>query len=269
VDLSLVRTLKSRTIKLAKRLAYGSRGEPYVMGPHRVRFIVGTRPIRLKYVDAKETVSRNDARQVQFFLNQLRPGQTVYDIGAHYGEYAVLLAALVGPQGRVVSFEPDVAAQPVLRDNLRLNGFTDWVRVESCAISDNASTQTLFARHGDSKSSLARAGLGGSSSDVDVERYDVAVVRLDDYVQASCLPKPDIIKLDVEGAEINVLRGAGEILRSGTVIVCELHPYAWRGFDTTFDELLRLAANAGRVVRYLDPKLKIGDGGQYGAVIIS
>jgi FkbM family methyltransferase len=239
------------------------------MGPHRVRFIVGTRPIRLKYVDAKEAVSRNDARQVQFFLDQLRPGQTVYDIGAHYGEYAVLLAALVGPQGRVVSFEPDVAAQPVLRENLQLNGFADWVRVESCAISDTESTQTLFARHGDSKSSLVRSGLGGSASDADVERYDVAVVRLDDYVQSSGLPKPDLIKLDVEGAEINVLRGASETLRSGTVIVCELHPYAWRGFGTTFEEFLRLVADAGRSVRYLDADVKIADGGLYGAVIIS
>jgi FkbM family methyltransferase len=239
------------------------------MGPHRVRFIVGTRPIRLKYVDAKEAVSRNDARQVQFFLDQLRPGQTVYDIGAHYGEYAVLLAALVGPQGRVVSFEPDVAAQPVLRENLQLNGFADWVRVESCAISDTESTQTLFARHGDSKSSLVRSGLGGSASDADVERYDVAVVRLDDYVQSSGLPKPDLIKLDVEGAETNVLRGASETLRSGTVIVCELHPYAWRGFGTTFEEFLRLVADAGRSVRYLDADVKIADGGLYGAVIIS
>jgi FkbM family methyltransferase len=261
--------LNARLVSAAKRLLYGKRGEPITYGVHRLRYLVGSRPVRLKYANSTDIVARNDARQIQFFIDHVRAGQLVLDIGGHYGEYAVLFAALVGSEGRVVTFEPDAAARPVLQANIALNHFTERVQVEAFAVSDAIDSQTLFARHGNAQSSLARAGLGGSQTDDDVEKYQVPTIRIDEYLRQSQLRAPDIIKLDVEGAEINALRGAGEILRSKVVILCELHPYAWPEFGTSFDDLLRLIADHGRSIRYLDDALRIENGASYGAVVIS
>lgn len=259
----------SNAVLALKRVWYADRGEPITLGDYKLRYLVGSRPVRLKYATSDDMVARNDAKQLEFFLDFVKPGQVVLDIGAHYGEYAVLFAALVGPNGRVVSFEPDVAARPWIHANLVLNGFADRVRIEECAVFDVASSRTLYARHGNSQSSLARAGLGGAQSNADVERYTVDLVRIDEFVEHNALPVPDVIKLDVEGAEVHALRGAGDILRSTPTILCELHPYAWKEFGSTFDDLLQIVRNAGRSIRYLDERIRIENGPIYGAVVIS
>ena len=261
--------LRASAITAVKQLWFGSRGEPIQYGPHKLRYLVGSRPVRLKYASSTDIVARNDAKQIQFFVDRVQPGNLVFDIGAHYGEYAVLLAALVGAQGRVVSFEPDEAARPMLHANVRLNGFEQRVQVEELAVFDSNSTRQLFARHGNAQSSLARTGLGGAPTDADVEHYAITTTTLDDYVLDARLSAPDYIKLDIEGAEINALRGAPNTLRSGAVILCELHPYAWPEFGTSFDDLLRIVHDSGRKVRYLDDARRIEQGPSYGAVIIS
>jgi FkbM family methyltransferase len=260
---------RHRIAHLLKRLWFGARGEPIVYGSHHLRYVVGSRPVRLKYATSDDIVARNDARQIQVYVDRVKPGQFILDIGAHYGEYAVLFGALVGAGGRVISFEPDVAAMSVLRANIALNEFQDRVSLESRGVFDTNEPKVLYARHGNAQSSLARAGLGGAPTEDDVERYSIGTVRLDDYLSQLDLPTPDLIKLDIEGAEINALRGATHLLRSAPLIVCELHPYAWKEFGTSFDELRRLVRDAGRTIRYLDESRRIEDGPTYGAVVIS
>jgi FkbM family methyltransferase len=262
-------SLRASATTAVKQFWFGARGEPIQYGPHKLRYLVGSRPVRLKYATSTDIVARNDAKQIQFFVDRVQPGELVFDIGAHYGEYAVLLAALVGAQGRVVSFEPDEAARPMLHANVRLNGFEQRVQVEELAVFDSKSTRELFARHGNAQSSLARTGLGGAATDEDVEHYAITTTTLDDYIRDIQLSAPNYIKLDIEGAEINALRGATNTLRSGTVILCELHPYAWPEFGTSFDDLLRLIHDSGRNVKYLDEERRIEDGPAYGAVVIS
>jgi FkbM family methyltransferase len=256
-------------VLMAKRIWYGARGEPIAYGPHRLRYLPGSRPVRLKYAASRDSVARNDARQIQFFLDHVRSGDVVFDIGGHYGEYAVLFAALVGRAGHVVSFEPDIAARPILKANLALNDFTDRVRVEEYAVFDRAEEQLFYTRNGNAQSSLARTGLGGSASDADVACYPITTVRLDEYVQRAGNRTPNVIKLDVEGAEFHTLKGAGDLLRSNILIVCELHPYTWKEFESPFEEFLRLIHDSGRSVRYLDENLRIEDGPHYAAVVIS
>jgi FkbM family methyltransferase len=264
-----MRHLTEHVVLSAKRLLYGTRGEPITYGSHRLRYLPGSRPVRLKYADSPDIVARNDARQIQFFMDHARSGDVVFDIGGHYGEYAVLFAALVGDAGHVVSFEPDVDARPMLKANVELNKFTGRVRVEELAVFDSSTVQQFFTRNGNAQSSLARAGLGGSKSNEDVTCYAVSSTRLDEYVDRSEVRAPNIIKLDVEGAEVRALRGAGDLLRSDVMIVCELHPYAWEELGTSFQELLKIVRESGRGIRYLDESLEIENGPVYGAVVIS
>lgn len=76
------------------------------------------------------------------------------------------------------------------------------------------------------------------------------------------------MKIDAEGAEICILKGAKRVLASSTKVVCELHPYAWPEFGNTLSELKDSAAAAGRRIRYLDQTAEIGEQAEYGTVLL-
>jgi FkbM family methyltransferase len=266
VTVVLARALFHKSIMAAKRLWYFGRGEPLTYGSLTLRYVPGSRPVREKYATSTDVVARNDALQMRFFARHLRPGDFAIDVGGHYGQYAVLFGTLVGASGRVVTFEPDVAAHSVLLRNLELNGLRDRVLVERSAVFDTTGTQEFFSTNGNSQSSMARSALGDRGAAAN--RHVVPTVRLDDFLETRRLGPPNIVKLDVEGAEIGALRGAPAVLRSAAIIVCELHPYAWPELNCSFDDLLRLTRDAGRRIRYLDPASDIADGPVYGAVVI-
>jgi FkbM family methyltransferase len=257
-----------RAVTNAKKFWYGDRGEPIQYRSHKLRFIPGTRPVRLHYGDSPDVTVRNDVKQITFFLENIRAGDFVLDVGGHFGQYAVLLGALTASSGRVVSFEPDPVARKILHSNLGLNGLSERVTVESLALFDTPGEHSFFSKGADSMSSLMRSGLGSNSGSSEVKEYRVKTVPLDDYLGERGLGMPRWIKLDTEGAEINILRGAREVLRSDATIVCELHPYAWEEFGTSFAELLEIVRRAGKTIEYLDRSIRITDGAFYGAAII-
>jgi hypothetical protein len=96
----------------------------------------------------------------------------------------------------------------------------------------------------------------------------VPLVTLDAYVRDNGLGRPRFVKIDAEGAEIRVLKGAAKLLASDTEIVCELHPYVWAEFGNSFEELKALVRNAGRRMRYLDQHAEIGSDVKYGTVLL-
>lgn len=252
----------------AKKLWYLSRGEPIQYGAHKLRYVPGTRPVRLKYVDSPDVVVRNDAKQIDFFLKRVQPGQLVLDIGGNVGQYAVLFSALVAPTGKVITFEPDQLHRTILRRNVELNRCSDRVIIEDLALSDTNGTHAFFSRN-DQMSSLVRTGLGTNATAPDVNQQIVTTARLDYYMKLKKLSLADWVKIDTEGAEINILRGAGEILKSNGVIICELHPYAWKELGTSYEELLGLIKASGRNIKYLDESQRIENGPVHGSVIIS
>ena len=232
-----------------------------------MRYLPGTRPVRLCYIRSQNDVVRYDALQVAWLSSHLAEGDTAIDIGAHYGVYSILMAAKCGQTGHVVAFEPDPHAREVLVKNLGLNPSIKRPTVEICACSDEIGEATLFSRGGNAQSSLVKSALG-FSADEKSEEIRVALVTLDSYLSENNLPEPRCVKIDAEGAEIRILKGAKQVLASNAEIVCELHPYAWAEFGNTLLELKDLAAAGGRRVRYLDQDREIGDRAQYGAVLM-
>ncbi|MCL4768134.1 MAG: FkbM family methyltransferase [Hyphomicrobiaceae bacterium] len=203
---------------------------------------------------------------MQLFAKSVFEGDTIIDVGAHAGQYAILLAALCGKSGQVIAFEPDPHARELLERNLALNPTIKRPVVESYAVSDSSGEAVLFSRRGDSQSSLVKAGVKQAPSALETIR--VSLVTLDSYLSQNGLPAPRWLKIDAEGAEIRILRGAGEVLRGATKIVCELHPYAWSEFGNTLAELKELASQSGRKIRYLDQNSEIVNEARYGAVIL-
>jgi FkbM family methyltransferase len=177
--------------------------------------------------------------EVQAVLQEyLRPGMTVYDVGANIGFFSLLAARIVGATGRVAAFEADPEIAARLRENAVRNHGAP-ISVEEKAVW-SSSTPVFFAR-ADAEVSPDR-GLG-HVIDNDADKpapstIRVEAVSVDEYVRQS--GAPDFIKCDVEGAEVEVFRGAAKLLNERRpIILCEMHG------DKNRQTLLKMFENLG------------------------
>jgi FkbM family methyltransferase len=136
----------------------------------------------------------------QCFGELIKSGDIVFDIGANVGFYTLLASVLVGPTGKVFSFEPVRRNIVYLRKHLQLNSIRN-VSVVECAISDRSGT-ALFDE-GPSSSMGCLSAMGSLS---------VATATLDELFSSAEISAPNYIKIDVEGAEAQVLAGAKRLL---------------------------------------------------------
>ena len=152
-------------------------------------------------------------------LDRLRPGMVFFDVGAHYGYFTVLASRLVGPTGTVVAFEPSRSAARLLTENVR---HLDCVVVEQMAV--QAETGTAVLSDFGPRHSALNTVLDGARVPARERRrlsrtvYEVPAVSLDDYTAMHDL-RPAIVKLDAEGAELAILTGMRDVLRSASPLV--------------------------------------------------
>lgn len=145
-----------------------------------------------------------------------RPGAVAIDVGAHLGYFTLRLARLVGPTGAVHAFEPDPRLYSRLCEHVRANGMDRTVTANEVGLLDRAQeAQPLALRPQLGWSSVV--AVAGESS----EMVSVGMTTLDSYVERSGIDPADIgfIKVDVEGAEDAVLRGAGATLAATSAAV--------------------------------------------------
>jgi FkbM family methyltransferase len=157
--------------------------------------------------------------EVQLALQQhLRAGMTFYDVGANIGFFSLLAARLVGKEGQVVAFEADPEIAARLREHVARNEFV-WITVEEKAVWSEP--RTVFFARTDPMTSPDR-GLGHVVSGSAPDTIQVSGESLDDYTRTQ--PAPDFLKCDVEGAEVEVFRGAERLLKEKRPgIICEMH----------------------------------------------
>jgi FkbM family methyltransferase len=152
----------------------------------------------------------------------LGPGATFVDVGAHIGYYSLKAAPLVGPGGRVLAIEPNPETVRLLEGNVRASGATA-VSIQPVACSDAEATLELFVAPdvNTGETSLSRVNAGQVAA---VRKsYQVRARPLDAIVRESGAGRVDAIKIDVEGAEFLVLKGAAETLdRYHPAILVEL-----------------------------------------------
>ena len=165
-------------------------------------------------IQADVVIGAYERAATDAIVRHLRPGDVAFDVGSHFGYFALLMSSAVTPGGRVVCFEPDPEIVPTLERNLARNspGRADVAAVNA-AVAGSAGTRR-FARGGQtSRGSLSDSG--------DVE---VRAPTPDAAVAEHGVPK--LVKVDVEGAEPWVLRGAEAIIRRSRelTIVVEFRP---------------------------------------------
>jgi FkbM family methyltransferase len=149
------------------------------------------------------------------FLRLLGAGETVFDIGANAGYYTLLFSQVVGPRGRVHAFEPIPPTFALLAQRLAAGKSFDNVVVNPRALAAEAGTRQLFVPGQDlGQASLARHEGGSWSSATTITEYSCQVETLDSYAHAQRVTAVGFVKVDVEGAELFVLRGGGATLRA-------------------------------------------------------
>ncbi|MFY9825867.1 MAG: FkbM family methyltransferase [Thermoanaerobaculia bacterium] len=159
----------------------------------------------------------------------VRPGDVVYDCGANLGLYARFLVSELGA-GRVVAFEPSAENRRFLAANIALGGIADRVTVLPMALADEDGTAEFQVDDVQTASGTLSKVTGGAASEgrrnlrLAPLTEQVLCRRLDTVVAEEGLPLPDVMKIDVEGAEPLLLRGAAELLREKRPsLVVELH----------------------------------------------
>jgi len=141
------------------------------------------------------------------FTELVKEGMNVVDIGANVGYYTLLAARRVGPSGKVYAFEPEPQNFKLLIENIQLNGYENVVAVQK-AVSNRAGTASLFlGLRGSGSHSLL------SSRDYGKETIAIETVTLDEFFEKEGSPAIQVIKMDIEGWEMEALDGMRKLIR--------------------------------------------------------
>jgi len=160
--------------------------------------------------------------EIRFVRGLLKRGDCAIDVGGHIGFFTMQMADAVGPEGRVYAFEPLDANADLLERSIAENGYGDRVRFQRAAAGAASGTATLTFPVETLNSGGAYLLRDGSAPLAGNRKKDVPVVALDSLDLRQSVR---VIKMDVEGAEPQVLRGAARILKDDKpVILSELHP---------------------------------------------
>jgi FkbM family methyltransferase len=187
------------------------------------------------------------------FDKLLKPGDTVLDIGANHGVYALHAALAVGPKGCVHAFEPNPRLARLVDYSLKLNGFGNYATLHPFGVSDTARTAKLLFSEAFSGGGV----ITNQNSSANQQSVDCRLVVLDELFSDTSI-KIDVIKMDVEGHEGLALRGMRDVLaRSPNVkIMMEFGPEMMARAGVSAQEILSMLENLGFVISV------IGDQGE-------
>lgn len=184
----------------------------------------------------------------RLMMRVVAAGDVVVDVGANAGFFSVLLAKLTGPAGHVLSFEPGRNTLSRLKHNIALNTLDNIILVERPAGAD-AGPVTFFINNDDSGgNALWDVGTfpGNVKSAAAPERLTLQATTVDAEVARHNLPTPKLIKIDTEGAELDVLRGCRNLLESRVpYVVAEYHPFGLAKMGATTADLRAFMESRG------------------------
>lgn len=169
---------------------------------------------------------QEDQQIIRAILERLETGNVYWDIGASIGIYTVLTAKKVGPTGHIVAFEPEKSSYQRLTENIEHNRLVN-VSAHNLALGSKSATMSLVVTDVTSAGTHTLVGKPASSpkNGQATQQQSVQVVPGDKLRQDAELPLPNVVKVDVEGAEEDVLLGIHETLSQPAchTVMCEVH----------------------------------------------
>ncbi len=208
---------------------------------------------------------RSNAMKV-LLAGLVRGGDVAFDVGANRGHFTALMSNLAGRRGRVHAFEPSPDTCRLLQATLAARARTPAnviVNIAAAGAEDGVATlHTPQRDHG--QASLRTHDTGSWSGAAAIETTEVVLVRLDTYAEAQRISRVDVMKMDVEGAELPALRGFAAGLRSfHPIVVCELCAAWTRAFgydpDAVVEELRRAGYTSFHLVTERGDLRPLGD----------
>lgn len=158
-----------------------------------------------------------EAESVRMCKRFIKPGMNVIDVGGDIGYYSILFSKLVGDSGKVFVFEPDPGSFKILTKNIK-NINRNNVYLVEMAVSNKSGTVDFFEMKGPGKHSLFNVSKEDDNF-VIKNKISVKATTLDEFVQGHGNPKIDFIKIDIEGGEINALRGMKNVIAKSEKLI--------------------------------------------------
>ena len=186
----------------------------------------------------------------RLFQRALKPGMRVIDLGAHIGYFTLLAARAVGPAGKVYSFECDPSNARFLRHNVALNGYGEAVRIVTKAAANHSGVARFII---DSASS----GRGSLALEREADNtIEVECTAVDDVIESQ--EQIGIVKIDIEGTEVDALRGMERTLSrmEDLVMFVECNPSALSAAGSSVADLLEELARHAFQVRVIHESKK-------------
>ncbi len=219
------------------------------------RMLIGTRdPVQVQVEGITMLVPRQHVGHyligyepftTALWLRSLRPGHKALDIGANIGYFSLLAARSVGQLGMVFAFEPAPSNFRLLQENVRLNELSNVIPMQE-GVSDKSGRQTLFIATSPDIHSFRPHPLAIIKSKLTVD-----CIAIDDFLGGD---KIDVVKMDIEGAEVQALEGMCETIQTSRdlTLFIELNPKCLKQFGYEATDLIASLCDLGFRVGLID-----------------
>jgi len=169
--------------------------------------------------------------EAKIMEQKISKGEIVVDVGANIGIHTLNMAKIVGKTGKVFAFEPEVTNFEILKKNIKLNNYTN-IFVENKAVGEKNGIVTLYRSNHPGMHKIENKPLHSK------DELNVNIISLDNFFNENHMQnKIDFVKIDVEGFELNVLKGMKNILKhnKNIKILFEFMPEKLQGNDLEYD----------------------------------
>jgi FkbM family methyltransferase len=239
----------NRTVMSAKAFFHADASNPIVRtivrsvstannGKYRLYYVPGYRCFM--YLNLSEPLTlrrlcgRYERPKIDYFKRLLRPGMVFVDVGANLGDFSLIASRLIGAAGKVVAFEPDPENYGWLSKSIKRNKLSN-IELRAEALSNEDGQASFFLSQVSGWHTLKKDQLSNEKQEIVVPTRRLDGVPLD---------RLDVMKIDVEGAEFEVLQGAREqISRFNPTIFIDLHPAMGADVDGCLNMLRALGYN--------------------------
>lgn len=199
----------------------------------------------------------------QTFIQYVKKGNVVFDIGANKGDATIVFSTLSGKKGKVYAFEPVLSTYQFLKEHINKEQIFDNVQFENLALGNTEKKSIIYIPGEDyGQASLKIQDAGSWNQEKKIREVEINVITLDQFVEKSGINKLDFIKCDVEGFEKFVIEGGrNTIKRFNPTLYVEVF-YGWtKNFGYTPYDLYNLISSLGYSEIYLvkDKVIKISD----------
>lgn len=192
---------------------------------------------------------------VSYLDRFIKPGMVVLDVGANIGEITLALAKRVTAEGKVIAFEPVSYIAKKLEKNVLANNFS-WVVIEHIGLSDHEEEVPIFNSCGQDPSQENNEGLGTLYPDAQSSKIieKIKILPLDQYMKNHVVARLDLLKIDIEGAELACLKGARstiEKLKPQIIVEVQKNTSTIAGYDQR--EILDFLTAMGYTFQKINP----------------